>query len=204
MNFIYIVLAIVLGYFVGSIPWALIIGQVFYHKDIREYGSGNLGGTNAGRVLGKKAGMAVIVLDALKGLFLMLIVNLIYRPATPFVGLAVIIGHSFPIFAGFKGGKGVASAFGYLLGLAILGFGDVFFTFVYPLLFFILVLAIFKMVSLASMVALSLAAIISFLTNPNLEVSILLMIQAIFVIIRHMANIKRIINHNERKISWIK
>ncbi len=204
MNFIYIVLAIVLGYFVGSIPWALIIGQVFYHKDIREYGSGNLGGTNAGRVLGKKAGMAVIVLDALKGLFLMLIVNLIYRPATPFVGLAVIIGHSFPIFAGFKGGKGVASAFGYLLGLAILGFGDVFFTFVYPLLFFILVLAMFKMVSLASMVALSLAAIISFLTNPNLEVSILLMIQAIFVIIRHMANIKRIINHNERKISWIK
>ena len=170
MNFIYIVLAIVLGYFVGSIPWALIIGQVFYHKDIREYGSGNLGGTNAGRVLGKKAGMAVIVLDALKGLFLMLIVNLIYRPATPFVGLAVIIGHSFPIFAGFKGGKGVASAFGYLLGLAILGFGDVFFTFVYPLLFFILVLAMFKMVSLASMVALSLAAIISFLTNPNLEV----------------------------------
>lgn len=204
MNFIYIVIAVVLGYFVGSIPWALIIGQVFYHKDIREYGSGNLGGTNAGRVLGKKVGMAVIVLDALKGLFLMLIVNLIYHPATPFVGLAVIIGHSFPIFADFKGGKGVASAFGYLLGLAILGFGDVFFTFIYPLLFFILVLAMFKMVSLASMVALSLAAIISFLTNPNLEVSILLAIQAIFVIIRHIPNIKRIINHNERKISWIK
>ncbi len=204
MYYIYVIIALALGYLVGSIPWALIIGQVFYHKDIRNYGSGNLGGTNAGRVLGKKAGIAVIVLDALKGLIMMIIMNFIYHPAVPFVGLGVIIGHSFPLFANFKGGKGVASAFGYLLGLAILGFGDIFFTFIYPLLFFILILAIFKMVSLASIVSLSLAALIAFITNSSLEISILLTIQAIFVIIRHIPNIIRIINHNERKVTWIK
>ena len=204
MYYLYIVIALILGYLVGSIPWALIIGQVFYHKDIRNYGSGNLGGTNAGRVLGKKVGIAVIVLDALKGLILMVIMNFIYHPVVPFVGLGVIIGHSFPIFANFKGGKGVASAFGYLLGLATLGFGDFFFTFIYPLLFFVLILAIFKMVSLSSIISLLLAAFISFLTNPNIEISVLLLMQAIFVVIRHIPNIIRIINHSERKVTWIK
>ena len=72
MIFIQNILGIVIGYIVGSIPWALIIGKVFYKKDVREYGSGNLGGTNDGRVLGIKAGIAGIVLDALKAFFVML------------------------------------------------------------------------------------------------------------------------------------
>ena len=69
-----VVFYLFLGYVIGSIPWALIIGKVFYHKDIRQYGSGNLGGSNAGRVLGKPAGVAVIVLDALKALLVMMAV----------------------------------------------------------------------------------------------------------------------------------
>ena len=109
------IIAIAVGYIVGSIPWALIIGKVFYKKDIREYGSGNLGGTNAGRVLGAKAGMAVIVLDALKALIYMIVLSFIAPYSIAYGGFACIVGHCFPVFANFRGGKGVATAFGYLL-----------------------------------------------------------------------------------------
>ena len=113
-------LIILLSYLLGSIPWALVIGKVFYGKDIRLEGSGNLGGTNAGRVLGKKAGVSVIVLDALKGLIAMLIANMIAPETIIYAGLACCIGHCFPVFANFKGGKAVATSFGYLLGISTL------------------------------------------------------------------------------------
>ena len=131
MQIFIILIWIIIGYIIGSIPWGLIIGKVFYKKDIRQYGSGNLGGTNAGRVLGKKAGIAVIVLDALKALILMVIARFIYPEAIAYTGAAVMVGHCFPLFANFKGGKGVACAFGYLLALGILGVSDIWFCFVY-------------------------------------------------------------------------
>ncbi len=198
------ILAIVVGYIIGSIPWALIIGKVFYKKDIRNYGSGNLGGTNAGRVLGAKAGAAVIVLDALKALIYMCILNSFAHFAIPYGGLAVIIGHCFPLFAQFKGGKGVASAFGYLLGLGVFGFCDIFFVFIYPILIFLLVLSLCKMVSLSSMTALLAAAIISIFTNNDVIYTILLFLLAAFVIYRHRTNIYKIIHGEERKVSWLK
>lgn len=204
MIFIQNILGIVIGYIVGSIPWALIIGKVFYKKDVREYGSGNLGGTNAGRVLGKKAGIAVIVLDALKAFFVMMAFNFILPSVIPFAGLSVSIGHCFPLFAQFKGGKGVACAAGYLLGLSVFGFLDPFFGFIYPVLIFFLVLGLSKMVSLSSMIFLISATIISFLTSSNILVNICIALLTVFVIYRHIPNIKKIIAGKENKVTWIK
>ena len=204
MQIFIILIWIIIGYIIGSIPWGLIIGKVFYKKDIRQYGSGNLGGTNAGRVLGKKAGIAVIVLDALKALILMVIARFIYPEAIAYTGAAVMVGHCFPLFANFKGGKGVACAFGYLLALGILGVSDIWFCFVYPILVFLLILGLSKMVSLSSMVSLSVAVILSFLTSDDLKLSIVMLVMVAFIIYRHKANIQRIINHKENKVRWIK
>ena len=93
------ILCILLGYLLGSLPFALIIGKVFYHTDIRQYGSGNLGGTNAGRVLGKKAGISVIVFDVLKVVLAIAIATQVSKVAGIWTGLACCIGHCYPIFA---------------------------------------------------------------------------------------------------------
>ncbi len=198
------IVAVVIGYIIGSIPWALIIGKVFYGKDIREYGSGNLGGTNAGRVLGAKAGAAVIILDALKALLYMIALHFIAPFTIAYGGLAVIIGHCFPVFANFRGGKGVASAVGYLLGLGIFGVMDIWFVFVYPILIFLLVLSLTRMVSISSMIMLVSAAIIACFTERNIAYVIMLFILAIFVIYRHRSNIIKIIKGKEGKVSWLR
>ena len=98
------ILCILLGYLLGSLPFALIIGKVFYHTDIRQYGSGNLGGTNAGRVLGKKAGISVIVFDVLKVVLAIAIATQVSKVAGIWTGLACCIGHCYPVFAKFHGG----------------------------------------------------------------------------------------------------
>ena len=198
------IVAVVIGYIIGSIPWALIIGKVFYGKDIREYGSGNLGGTNAGRVLGAKAGAAVIILDALKALLYMIALHFIAPFTIAYGGLAVIIGHCFPVFANFRGGKGVASAVGYLLGLGIFGVMDIWFVFVYPILIFLLVLSLTRMVSISSMIMLVSAAVIACFTERNIAYVIMLFILAIFVIYRHRSNIVKIIKGKEGKVSWLR
>ena len=196
-------LCILLGYLIGSINWGLVIGLVFYHKDIRDYGSGNAGGTNAGRVLGKPIGILVILLDALKALLVMIIVNKISPGNEQYAGLAVCIGHCFPVFAHFKGGKAVASSYGYLLGLAIYVTHDFLWTFICPVLIFFIVLGVSKMVSLSSMCGL-LSSAITVSIFDNLETGILLLLLSIFVIYRHKANIERIKNGTESKISLFK
>ena len=128
MDYFVYILLIVMSYLYGSIPFALVIGKLFYHTDVRNSGSGNLGGTNAGRVLGKKAGIAVILLDASKCCISILIaktvafymglnVDIIYLCA-----LACVIGHCYPIFAGFRGGKAVSVAIGNALMTNIYAF----------------------------------------------------------------------------------
>ena len=99
--------AMIIGYFLGSIPFALVIGKVFYKKDIRNYGSKNLGGGNAGRVLGKKAGLSVMTLDILKVTFAIFLTSLFKTMEVSMIvaGLSAAAGHCFPVFANFKGGK---------------------------------------------------------------------------------------------------
>ena len=184
------IIAIVLAYLFGSIPWALVIGKVFYNTDIRTLGSGNLGGTNAGRVLGKKAGVSVTILDGLKAFFVVLFCHYFAPQATIIAGLACCVGHCFPIFANFKGGKAVSTTMGYFLGIALFVTHHVLYQF-------------FFMVSFSSMCAIFIAVIVSFLLHNDLSVSLSILILFVFVTYRHKDNIKRILAHNEKKITWM-
>lgn len=204
MDIILIILWIIIGYLIGSISWALIIGKVFFHKDIREYGSGNLGGTNAGRVLGKPIGLLVIVLDALKAFILMCICAKIFTPAIPYVGIAVSVGHCFPLFANFKGGKGVACGFGYLLGLGLFVTGDVVFSFVYPLLVFLFVLGLSRIVSLSSMTAFVFETVVAFITFKDKQYAFLVLLLTVLIIYRHIPNILRMLQGKENKVTYLK
>ncbi len=193
------VLWLLIGYIIGSIPWGLVIGKVFFNKDIREYGSGNLGGTNAGRVLGTPIGFLVIFLDGCKALLVMILCHYIAPGFEQYAGLAVCIGHCFPVFAGFKGGKAVACSYGYLLGLALFVINEFLFTFIIPLLAFFICLALSKMVSLSSMIGVSSAAIGIFFFDDHM-IGLMVMCLALFVIYRHKTNIERIKNGTESKI----
>ena len=177
----YEILLILLGYLYGSIPFALVIGKVFYNTDVRESGSGNLGGTNAGRVLGKKAGISVIVLDALKAViifylssYLSLKFNL--NPDIKYLaGLACIFGHCYPIFAEFRGGKAVSTSLGYFLCIEPLYA-------VVAIVVFLLVLKISKYVSLSSIsTAVSNSAVIVVAVQLSVTVSSVLSSNLIFI-----------------------
>ncbi|KAB7671120.1 glycerol-3-phosphate 1-O-acyltransferase PlsY [Bacillus sp. B1-b2] len=196
-------LLIVLAYLLGSIPSGLIIGKAFYNKDIREHGSGNLGGTNTFRVLGKKAGFAVTISDILKGTLaclLPLIVTSLWGieiNINPLIfGVFAVIGHMYPIFAGFKGGKAVATSAGILLGHEPL-------LFIIILAVFFLALYISKYVSLSSMIAGICGFIYTLILWDDKLLMVIMALLTIFVIYRHRANIKRIMNKTEPKISWL-
>lgn len=194
------VIFIIIAYLLGSIPSALIVGKLGYNIDIRKHGSGNLGATNAFRVLGKKAGIIVTLADILKGTIATLIplfAGMFFdvEVSRLIIGIFAVLGHTYPIFAKFKGGKAVATSGGIILG-------------VYPLLFiimvvtFLLTLYLSKYVSLASMVTGIVTTIITaFLDDWLLFVLVLLL--TIFVFYRHKDNIKRIKNKTEPKITWM-
>ncbi len=206
MSILNFIIASVIGYFLGSIPWALVIGKVFFNKDIREHGSGNLGGSNAGRVLGKKVGLTVIILDALKSFVIVLIAAVFLKDNIAAMGAGVFacIGHCFPIFAKFKGGKGVATILGYQLAMVLFVSGHFLLLFVAPALIFLTVLAITKWVSLSSMLWLLSIVILNYIVFGLETITIVYIILWIFVVYRHKANISRIIKNEEKKITWIK
>lgn len=203
MDYLKIVLVILISYLFGSVPWALVIGKVFYHKDIRTEGSGNLGASNAGRVLGKPAAVAVTVLDALKAFFSMLIAHYIAPGTEIYAGLASCFGHCFPVFAQFRGGKAVATSFGFFLGIALLITGDIFMQFLLPVISFFVILYLTKTVSISSICAILIETVASFFSGCDLSVSISLLILWCFVTYRHKDNIKRIMNGTENKIKWM-
>ncbi|MDR3214677.1 MAG: glycerol-3-phosphate 1-O-acyltransferase PlsY [Bacilli bacterium] len=201
MNIFLNIIFIISGYLVGSIPFALVIGKTFYHTDIRTKGSGNLGGTNMGRTLGKKAGLSVMILDILKAFILVMIAKYLNEIASlninPYlIGLACVIGHCYPIFAGFKGGKGVACATGLLLALN-------------PILLFIAIvllvinLKIHHMMSLAVIITVGILVALSFIFNTFDNVKYIVLLLFFFLTYQHRSNIKRIINKEENKVTWI-
>lgn len=187
---------IVLAYLIGSIPSGLIIGKKFYGVDIRQHGSGNLGGTNTFRVLGVKAGLIVTIADILKGTV---------AAALPFffqsdmhlliAGIFAVLGHTYPLFAGFRGGKAVATSAGVLLCYA-------------PMMFLVMVIGFFlclyitKYVSLSSMFGGIVAIIYAVVVQDTILIIVVSVLTA-FVIYRHRANIKRIINKTEPKVTWL-
>jgi glycerol-3-phosphate acyltransferase PlsY len=195
------------AYLLGSIPTAVWIGKYFYRIDVREYGSGNAGATNTFRVLGKRAGVPVLLIDVLKGFAA---VNLAYiSNYTPHsnqfinlqlvLGIASLIGHIFPIFASFRGGKGIATLLGIVLAVhmfaALIAIG-----------IFIIVLLLSGYVSLGSMIA---AVIFPFIvigvfkeTVPSLVIFSILI--AIMVLITHQKNIERLLRREESKARIIR
>lgn len=194
---IQIILILVLAYLLGSIPSGLIVGKVFYKTDIREHGSGNLGGTNTFRTLGVKAGLAVTLADILKGtLAAALPILFSVEGISPLLaGVFAVMGHTYPIFAGFRGGKAVATSGGVLLFCAP-------FMFITVLVIFFISLSISKYVSLSSMLA-GICGVIYAIIIWDIPLLIVVTLMASFVIYRHRANIKRIINKTEPKIKWL-
>lgn len=203
MNMMY-VLYIAIGYVLGSIPFALVIGKLFYHTDVREYGSGNLGGTNAGRILGKKAGIATIALDVIKVIVAVAIVSIGFQDpdASIWAGVAAAFGHCYPLFANFRGGKAVATLVGFLISTAGFTFHDIWFV-VVPLLAFFLTLYLLKMVSLSSMCMALVSSLYITFMQDNVTITLASWLLTILVVYRHRTNIGKIINKTERKITWM-
>jgi glycerol-3-phosphate acyltransferase PlsY len=208
---IYSISALILAYLFGSIPTAVWIGQAFYGIDVREYGSGNAGATNTFRVLGKKAGIAVMVLDILKGYTATNLAYLIGLSVTgpqdsvQFVnyqlalGVTAVMGHLFPVFAGFRGGKGIATLFGMILavhtGAALI-----------CVLTFVVVLLISKYVSLSSLLSgfsFPLSIIFIF-QSPIRSVVLYGMCICVLILITHQKNIERLLKGKESKVDLFK
>ncbi|MBM7717306.1 glycerol-3-phosphate 1-O-acyltransferase PlsY [Siminovitchia sp. FSL H7-0308] len=190
------IVVLLLSYLIGSIPSGLIVGKVFYGIDIREHGSGNLGGTNTFRVLGKKAGIAVTAADILKGTAATFLPTLFSVDMHPLLaGVFAVLGHTFPVFAGFRGGKAVATSAGVLLGYE-------YWLFIVLVSGFLLTLKISKYVSLSSMVA-GLFGIIYCIILGDWVLVLVVSALELFVIYRHRANLKRIRDKTEPKVKWI-
>ena len=199
-----VLIAIATGYLLGSIPFALVIGKVFYKKDIREYGSGNLGGGNAGRVLGKKAGLAVMTLDILKVTFAIFLTSLFSDGEMTMIaaGLGAAAGHCFPVFARFKGGKAVATMYGFLFGMAVVG-GYSLWIFFLPLLSFLAVLYLTKIIALSSVMSGVVNTIYIYFAVENKGMFAASLLFTIVMIKRHRKNFERMIKGEENKISWM-
>ncbi len=195
MTMEYVIFAIV-AYLLGSIPTALIVGKLGYNLDIREHGSGNLGATNTFRVLGFKAGSIVIVTDILKGTAATLVPLLFNADVyTLVIGLFAVIGHTYPLFAKFKGGKAVATSGGIILGINPL-------LFVIMISTFLISLYLSKYVSMSSIIT-GFVAIIASLLFQDTGLIIVTSLLTLFVVYRHKANIKRIRDKTEPKITWM-
>ncbi len=194
MSFTFIIGALV-AYLLGSIPSGLWIGQYFFQKDIRQFGSGNLGSTNAFRVLGKKAGSVVLFCDVFKGFLAMVLAMTVFKQdslSPLWIASFAVIGHTFPLFASFKGGKAVATFAGMILAYQPL-------LLLYGLIIFLALLAITRMVSLTAMVTISAGVLLSLLFNDWTLTAFALAID-IFIIYRHRSNIQRILNGTENKV----
>ena len=206
MGNVYIISEIILAYLIGSIPTAVWVGKSFYGIDVRQHGSGNAGATNVIRVLGYKAGIPVMLFDIFKGWFAVQLVKIFpheFLSSDELVYVMIILaicaflGHVFPIFAGFKGGKGV----GTLAGVSIALFPN---AILIVLLIFILTLTISRYVSLSSIFAgISFPFVVIFLngqTNPGLIVLSILV--AILIPLTHWKNIKRLMKGEENRFDF--
>lgn len=190
------ILPIFFSYLLGSIPTGLWIGLVFYKKDIRKFGSGNIGATNALRVLGKIPGAIALLFDALKGFLPVILAKTFlseYSYLPLFLGISAIFGHLFSIFLVFKGGKGVATGTGVYLALAPIP------TLIAGIVFFITAFST-RMVSVGSISsAITLAILTLFLYKNDIIFVIITCFIAILVVYKHRSNIQRIIRGEENK-----
>ncbi|MGX0286502.1 glycerol-3-phosphate 1-O-acyltransferase PlsY [Staphylococcus epidermidis] len=200
-----IIVMLILSYLIGAFPSGLIIGKLFFKKDIRQYGSGNTGATNSFRVLGRPAGFIVTFLDIFKGFITVFfplwfpvhadgVISTFFTNGL-IVGLFAILGHVYPIYLKFNGGKAVATSAGVVLGvnpILLLILAIIFFS----------VLKIFKYVSLSSIIAAISCVIGSIIIHDYILLTVSGIV-SIILIIRHKSNIVRIFKGEEPKIKWM-
>ncbi len=208
MEYYYYILSIICAYILGSIPSSVWIGKLFFKTDVRKYGSGNAGATNTIRVLGLKAGIPVLIIDAAKGWLAVKTAYLFqhnfssdnqYITFQAVLGLLALTGHIFPVFAGFKGGKGVAT----LLGIAVALYPV---AIIWSVLIFFAVFFISRYVSLSSIItAVSFPFIVVFYCHENhILLTVFAILIAIFVPLTHRKNIIRLMKGEENKLSFRK
>ena len=186
---------IIAAYLIGSIPMGLIFGKLIWKKDLRRFGSHNIGATNAWRILGRKAGLLIFILDFLKGqLGVLLGAYLLASPGAMVVGgLFAVLGHMFPIFIGFKGGKGVATGLGVIAALMPKV------TLIVVVVWLVLTL-ITRYVSVASIIAAVLTPILAAAFKEPIIYFLFALVIAVFIVFRHRKNIQRLKAGHENKI----
>jgi glycerol-3-phosphate acyltransferase PlsY len=204
MNIYYCIIAVIAAYLLGSIPTAVWVGKAFHGVDVREHGSGNAGTTNTIRVLGWKTGIPVLIIDMAKG-WLAAMLPVILKIAPPgsamltnlqiLTGVIAIVGHIFPVYAGFRGGKGVATVAGAMLAihpfLTLASFGV-----------FLIVLVITGIVSVSSM-SMGIAfpiLLFTLFSTPSLFFKIFSVLVAVALLVTHRNNIKRLLKGEEKKL----
>jgi glycerol-3-phosphate acyltransferase PlsY len=203
--------AVLISYLVGSIPTAYIFGMVLKGVDIRKFGSGNVGATNALRLLGKTAGITVLILDILKGFLAVFVLGGLLKNKVIFaqdlfliaLGVAAICGHNWTVFLNFKGGKGIATTFGVLIAFAfnipglnlILGL---------TILTWIVSFLIIRVVSFSSVTAaISLPIYMALFKQPRLMLYTAILL-SVFVILRHKSNLVRLLKGEEKRLNFSK
>ena len=202
-----VILLVVLAYLIGSFPSAVWVGKTFYNIDVREFGSDNAGATNTFRVLGKKAGFPVLFMDIFKGwlsvkLILLISNSYLLSPELFFenqlaFGISAVIGHLFPIYTGFRGGKGIATMLGVLISLQP-------YAALFSFCIFIVVFLLSKYVSLGSIFA-SIAFpffVILFLNSTNESLNLFSIFIPVLSLITHQKNIERLIRGEETKVKF--
>ncbi len=199
-----IILGAVLSYLLGSFPTAYILGNLTKGIDIRQHGSGNVGATNVFRVLGRGPGIIVLIIDILKGVLAVWLIGdllgLTENYQRIILSLCAVIGHNWTIFLGFKGGKGIATSLGVLIGLTV-KIASIRIVLLVTMLVWLASFLITGIVSLSSIVAATLLPIVMVLTNQAFEIVVLGIIFCVFVVLRHRPNIKRLLSGKEPKVN---
>jgi glycerol-3-phosphate acyltransferase PlsY len=197
-----VILSILAGYLLGSVNAALVIGKVFFKKDIRNYGSGNAGATNVLRTFGKGAAAAVLALDFLKGILACLAGQLLTGEIDNagwagmyLAGFAAVIGHNWPVYFNFKGGKGVLTSFAVILYISPVPA-------LICLAVFIVIVSLTRYVSLGSIIAAILWPVVSIFFDLPALMLVIAVLMVILIIIRHKENITRLFQGTEKKLSF--
>lgn len=185
----------VYSYFLGAIPFGYLISKYRYKIDPRTKGSRNIGATNVLRVAGVLPGIIVLVLDAFKGYISIKLTRAFGPEYIYFAGLMAIIGHCWPVYLKFKGGKGVATTLGVILGINFTYFG-------YLIITFLIVFAFTRIVSLSSLISVLGLPLVVYLSTGDPGVTVMFLLYSGLIIYRHRENIKRLLRGEEKKLSF--
>ena len=208
MDLFYKIIFVIAAYLFGSFPTAYIIHKIIRGDDIRKYGSGNVGGTNVTRTLGVSYGIVTIIADIIKGFIPILVLYFIYPQdftLLAVISIVVILGHDFPVFISFRGGKGIAVSLGIIIGVCSLPFmSNPVWLEIIPIFSILgvwaLVFGIFRIVSLGSLCAAVITPVSFYFTDYNWPIVIAAFFWGVLIFITHRGNIKRLIRGEEKKL----